>query len=92
MISLSVLIASTMILSIIESAPFLDILYETASALATVGLSRGMTSTLTEAGKIALILTMYLGRIGPMTMALSFNTKKPKMNAKHLPSEKVIVG
>ena len=90
-ISMGVLITSTVLLSITESAPFLDIIYETASALATVGLSRGVTGQLTFLGKLIIIVTMYIGRIGPITLALFFNTSRKKKN-RSLPEGKIIVG
>ncbi len=49
---------------------FLDLLFETVSAFGTVGLSRGITAQLTDPGKLLIILTMYLGRLGPLTIAL----------------------
>ncbi len=49
-----------------------DALYEVVSALATVGLSRGLTSLLDPAGRVIIIVSMYLGRIGPISMALFF--------------------
>lgn len=92
-ISFVVLIASTVMLSIVEDLGFLDILYETVSALATVGLSRNVTGTLGELGKIIIIITMYLGRIGPITLALAFNSRRnAKKTALSLPEEKILVG
>ena len=49
-----------------------DALYEVVSALGTVGLSRGVTPTLDTAGRIIIIVSMYLGRIGPISMAILF--------------------
>ena len=49
-----------------------DALYEVVSALATVGLSRGLTPTLDVGGRLIIIICMYLGRIGPISMALFF--------------------
>lgn len=92
LISLGVLISGTMALSIVEKAVFIDVFYEVASALATVGLTRGLTTQLTDFGKIFIIITMYVGRIGPITLALFFNTKKTKANARKLPEESIIVG
>lgn len=92
LLSLITLVTSTMALSIVEDAQFIDVFYETTSALATVGLSRNLTGGLSDAGKIIIIITMYLGRIGPITMALFFNTKRPKANVRRLPEERVIVG
>jgi len=70
------LMAVTMALSITENGSFLDILFEATSATATVGLTRGFTGSLTVAGKWVIIVAMYLGRLGPITMALAFNAKK----------------
>ncbi len=49
-----------------------DALYEVISALGTVGLSRGLTPNLNSIGRIIIILSMYLGRIGPISMAIFF--------------------
>ncbi|MDZ7292771.1 MAG: hypothetical protein ONB44_21750 [candidate division KSB1 bacterium] len=50
---------------------FLEILFETTSAFGTVGLSTGVTSTLTNLGKVAITLVMFLGRVGPLTVAIA---------------------
>lgn len=92
MMSLGILIISTMLLSVVENGEFLNIFYETASALATVGLSRDFTTTLSVIGKLIIIVTMYIGRIGPITMALFFNTKKGKNNVRRYPTEKIRIG
>lgn len=89
--SFTALFVSTMALSITEQADFLDTLYECTSAIGTVGLSRNMTATLSTAGKLVIILTMYLGRVGPITMALAFNAKKYR-GVRTLPDGKIIVG
>jgi len=70
---------------------FLDIMFETASALGTVGLSCGITSSLTTAGKIIIIITMLIGRLGPLTLlaAMTFNIKPARYN---YPTEPVVVG
>ena len=52
--------------------PFLNAIYETASAVATVGLSAGVTPTLPALCKILLILYMFFGRIGLLTLSLAF--------------------
>jgi len=87
-----VLILSTMTLSIVENADFIDILYETTSAIATVGLTRGLTPDLSVMGKVIIIITMYLGRIGPITLALMFNVKKSKGKERCLPEEQILIG
>lgn len=50
---------------------FIDILFETVSAFGTVGLSTGITATLSLAGKLIIVFTMFAGRLGPLTLALS---------------------
>ena len=60
-------------LNLTESFDFLSISFEAVSAIATVGLSMGITSGLSSVGKVIIILLMYLGRIGPLTLMLSVN-------------------
>jgi len=89
-----VFLTSAFLLSITErhnGFDFLDIMFETASALGTVGLSTGITSSLTTAGKIIIIITMLIGRLGPLTLlaALTFNIKPARFN---YPTEPVVVG
>ncbi|MBF0407087.1 MAG: hypothetical protein HQM10_07025 [Candidatus Riflebacteria bacterium] len=62
----------TLCLLVIEDKPMISILFEVVSAFATVGLSTGITSSLQPASQLFLILLMYIGRIGPLTWALSF--------------------
>ena len=90
-LSFSVMILSVMALSMVQSGDFIDILYESTSAIATVGLSRGLTMDLTVWGKLIIIITMYIGRIGPISLALFFNSKK-YVNVKSYPTENIGVG
>ena len=87
-----ILFLSTMTLSIVENANLIDILYETSSAIGTVGLTRGLTPNLSVIGKLIIILTMYLGRIGPITLALMFNAKRTKGKERSLPEEHILIG
>ena len=64
----------TMALVIAQNVDITDALYEVLSAICTVGVSRGLTPNLNLAGRIIIIIAMYLGRIGPISMALFFNT------------------
>lgn len=91
MVSFLVLIVTTISLTAIQNSSFLDTLYETTSAIGTVGLSRNMTGSLMTAGKIIVMITMYLGRIGPITMALAINASKHQ-GEKSLPEGKILVG
>ena len=90
--SFIILIASTILLSLTIDRSIVDILYETASATATVGLSRNLTVSLNNIGKIIIILTMYLGRIGPISLAIAFKSKKESSNIIINPTEDVSVG
>ncbi len=83
---------STVLLSLVSNAGVLDVLYETVSATATVGLSRNLTSTFNIWGKIIIIVTMYLGRIGPISLAIAFGMKKKSENVIKNPTEEVSVG
>ena len=83
---------STLLLSLTTDAPALDVFYETVSATATVGLTRNLTSTLNDWGKIIIAATMYLGRVGPISLMIAFNTKKESENIIKNPVEEVSVG
>lgn len=89
--SFSVLLILTVALLAVQQSNFLDTLYEMTSAIATVGLSRGLTGALTPLGKLIVALTMYLGRIGPITLALVFNSRGSSDHVNY-PESKVIIG
>ncbi|MDU5149615.1 TrkH family potassium uptake protein [uncultured Anaerococcus sp.] len=72
MISFAIVLLVTFIITITDDFDLIDTLYETVSALATVGATRGITGELSNVAKILIGLCMYLGRIGPMTMAFAF--------------------
>ncbi len=93
-ISLMALIAGCMVLSLTEHADsFMVILFEVTSALATVGLSLGITAELNILSKILIIILMYIGRIGPISMAIAFTIKRRKAgNGVKLPDENIMVG
>lgn len=91
MVSLIVMLVSVITLAAVQPAPFIDCFFEAVSAIATVGLSRDLTPFLTTAGKIVIIITMYIGRIGPISLALFFNSKR-FINLKTYKEENVSVG
>ncbi|NQU95673.1 MAG: Trk family potassium uptake protein [Candidatus Omnitrophica bacterium] len=70
---------------------FLRILFEVTSAFGTVGLSTGITPTLSAAGKLIIILTMFAGRIGPLTLALAIALQRERV-AYAYPEEKIMIG
>ncbi|MBQ9765430.1 MAG: potassium transporter KtrB [Lachnospiraceae bacterium] len=90
--SFIIMFISTLLLASTTDACALDIAYETISATATVGLTRNLTPTLNIFGKIIIIVTMFLGRIGPISLAVAFSTKKQTKNIIKNPTEEIIVG
>jgi trk system potassium uptake protein TrkH len=59
-------------LALVETAPLADLMFECASALGTVGLSRGLTGSLSDLGKAIVIVLMFLGRVGPLAIGMAF--------------------
>lgn len=91
-VSSFIVIFSTVLLLSFEQGTFLDVLFETVSAVATVGLTRNFTGTLGLIGKLIIIITMYLGRVGPISLAFAFNINKSKENLITNPVENISVG
>ena len=91
-ISFLIMFLSTLFLSAVTNADALDIAYETVSATATVGLTRNLTPTLNIWGKFIIIVTMYLGRVGPISLVIAFNTKKERKNLIKNPTEEISIG
>ncbi len=79
------------VISGVEGIPLMTCLFETASAVGTVGLTLGITPSLGVASKLILIILMYLGRVGAMTMVFVTVTSK-KDNGGHFPEEKITIG
>ena len=90
--SFFIMFMSTLLLSAVTDANFLDILYETVSATATVGLTRNLTASLNTIGKFVIIATMYFGRVGPISLAVALNLKKQNPNIIKNPVEDISVG
>ena len=78
-------------ISTIEKIPLADCLFESASALGTVGLSLGLTPTLHPASQVIIIVLMFLGRVGGLTLIYAALSGTKKINAK-LPLDKITVG
>ena len=78
-------------ISVYEGLPLLDCLYEAASAVGTVGLTLGITPELHIFSQVVLIILMYLGRVGGLTLIYAVFSGRNKGNAK-LPLEKITVG
>lgn len=89
---LTLCVASAILLMAVSGAPAMDVIYETVSAAATVGLSRNFTASLNTIGKIIIIFTMYFGRVGPISLALALGSKNENQNIISNPIEEIIVG
>ena len=92
MMFLVVMLTSTLLLSVATNAPFIDVIYETVSATATVGLSRNLTPGLNLMGKLVIIFTMYFGRVGPISLAVALSRKSENQNAISEPTEEINIG
>ena len=90
--SFVIMFVSTVLLAAVTPADALDVVYETVSATATVGLTRNLTPGLNLLGKLIVICTMYLGRIGPISLVIALNTKHESRNIIKNPIEEVSVG
>ncbi|MBD2845375.1 Ktr system potassium transporter B [Paenibacillus sp. IB182496] len=93
-VSLGIVLTSAFLLTITEHSQqkdFMEVLFEATSAFGTVGMSMGLTADLSPVGKWIVILTMYIGRLGPLTLA--FALYRHQVDAKfRLPEEKVMIG
>ncbi|MGO4899711.1 TrkH family potassium uptake protein [Bacillus sp. GM2] len=82
---------STLILTMTEKHSLLELLFEVCSAFGTTGLSMGITSDLSTIGKSVIILLMFIGRIGIVTLLYLFGRKEIEANY-HYPKERIIIG
>jgi len=91
MVSLGLVSLVVFILTITEEFSFLRLLFETFSAFGTVGLSTGITPDLSIAGRLIITATMFIGRLGPLTLALAL-IQRQQPAAYHYPEEAVRIG
>ncbi len=92
-IALSIVIFVTFILTCTETGiSFLDLLFEAVSAFGTVGLTLGCTPVLSVMGKIIITITMFFGRLGPLTIAMALARRKHKKSLYRYPEGKIMVG
>ncbi|WP_254854076.1 TrkH family potassium uptake protein [Halobacillus salinus] len=88
--SFCVVVATIFILNLTEDAPFLMVMFESVSAFGTVGLSMGLTGSLSAIGKCVIIVTMLIGKLGPLTFAFAFAKQTPDP-VRH-PGEDILTG
>ena len=84
-------ITAIILLGLTQSAHFISLYFEAISAFGTVGLSAGVTPNLTDFGKIIIIITMFAGRIGPLTLVLAIRNVQTTRLVTY-PEERVMVG
>jgi trk system potassium uptake protein TrkH len=89
--SFSLINLFTILLLLTDETRFLPTMFEVVSAFGTVGLSMGLTPSLTAAGKVIIIGVMFIGRIGPLTMALALGEQQDRARFAY-PTERVMVG
>ncbi len=95
MVALLVFFAGVLVLAMLEpdEVLFINIIYEVASAVGTVGLSADLTPQLTRISQSALMVLMYIGRLGPLTVALLFTGKRNiRDKVRELPDEDIMIG
>lgn len=95
MLALMVYLTGTTLIAVFEpdQVLFLNIMYESASALGTVGLTADLTPHLCRASQVVIMIMMYIGRVGPMTIALLFAGKtNPRDKMRTLPTNNILVG
>ena len=92
LISFLVVMSATILLSTFCGGELTDVMFETFSAIGTAGLTRDYTASMNSIGKIIIMICMYLGRVGPISMAIIFGFKKNKYGLAEYPSEDITVG
>lgn len=89
---LTLWVCGAMVISMADSVPFLSAAYETASAIGTVGLTTGITPALSRASHILLILLMYTGRVGGLSVSIAFLTGRKVADKIKYPEFHVMIG
>ena len=91
LIGLAIVFSTAIILTITDSSlKFINLLFESTSAFGTVGLSAGITDKLSTLGRLVITLTMYIGRVGPLTMAYAFARRNMKRDYRNAPGNLMV--
>jgi trk system potassium uptake protein TrkH len=91
-IAVATVLGGLFLLLLVEDQPPLPLAFEVVSAAGTVGLSLGVTPHLSAAGKLAIIAVMFIGRIGPLTLAVVLGTRETRQDRIRRPEGRVMVG
>ena len=89
--SIGIVLLILFILTITEDAPLNVLLFEVISAFGTVGMSLGLTPELSTVGKVSIAIMMFMGRVGPLTLAFALAKRKKKLPFKYV-EEKIMIG
>ncbi|MEG6512485.1 TrkH family potassium uptake protein [Desulforamulus ruminis] len=92
LIAISWIVFATLLLSISEKADFLVVMFEVVSAYGTAGLSAGLTPELSPFGQVIIIFTMFLGRLGPLTITFALAARQLRKQHLRYPEERIIIG
>ncbi len=95
MVSFLAALMGTMAITMIEpdSVALMDIIYEVTSAIGTVGLTANLTPELERASQVVIMILMYMGRLGPITLMLTFaGNSNPRDKIRQLPKERIMIG
>jgi trk system potassium uptake protein TrkH len=90
-LSVTFVFLATFLLGLADAQPFLRELFEVVSAFATVGLSTGLTAETSAGGRLVLMVMMFVGRLGPLTLAIAL-TAREHGSPLRWPSERVRIG
>jgi Trk-type K+ transport system membrane component len=91
LLAVAVVMGATVFLMLLTDLPLDQLQFEAISAFATVGMSTGITAALPPAGQVALILLMFIGRLGPITFASALALNERRV-VYELPKERPIIG
>jgi trk system potassium uptake protein len=92
LLSVAIVFGSTFMLAVAHDGEFIDIMFEVVSAFATCGLSTGITGSLNDAGRLIIIVTMFVGRIGPLTIALALAERLGRPTRLRYPESELNIG
>ncbi len=81
----------TLLMSLVESHSFIKVLFEVVSAFGTVGLTTGITPDLTDVSRILISVTMFIGRLGPLTIAIALANSRQERGGRFI-EERALIG
>jgi trk system potassium uptake protein len=90
-LSMTIVFVAFFLLLLLEPLPPIELAFEVVSAFSTTGLTTGITPKLSVPGKLLITVMMFIGRIGPLTLALAVAAKNPKTLVQ-LPEERLVIG